>query len=74
MHLYDVTVAFVIRSANAQQTYTLEVYRFANSAASAMATVGSLLGSMSNFSYATGTNAGKKQLELTQISATEITE
>lgn len=74
MHLYDVTVTFVLRSPNASQTYTLEVYRYANSAASAMATVGSLVGSMSNFSHATGTNAGKKQLEVTQISATEITD
>ena len=73
MHLYEVTIEFVLRSASSQQTYTLTVYRFANSSASAIATVSSLIGAISNFAFSTGTNAGKKQLEVTETSATEIT-
>lgn len=74
MRLYDVSVRFVIRSSDSSQSYDLEVYRYANSAASAMATVSSLVGSMSNFAWASGTYAGKKQVEVTLLSAVEIEE
>ena len=74
MRLYVVSVTFIIRSLNGSTADSLEVFRYANSAASAMAAVGSLLGAISNFAFSTGTNEGKKQLEITQISATELTE
>lgn len=75
MHLYDVTVSFIIRAtaSSTSTTGSLVVKRYANSAASAISTVSSLYGALSNFAWATGTNAGLKYLEVTEVTATEIT-
>lgn len=72
MHLYSVTVTFVVRTFSSTSTGSLTVRRFANSAASAISTVSSLYGALSNFAWSDGQNAGLKYLEVTEVTAEEI--
>lgn len=75
MHLYNVTVSFIVRPTDSttSSTGSLVVRRYANSAASAIATVSSLYGALSNFAWGSGDNAGLKYLEVTDVTASEIT-
>ena len=73
MHLYSVVINFVVRTYSTSSNGSLTLRRFANSAASAISTVSSLYGALSNFAWADGTNAGLKYLEVTEVTATEIT-
>lgn len=74
MHEYVVTISYIIRPTDSttSSAATLVVRRFANSGASAIASVSSLFGALSNFAWATGTNAGLKYLEIAEISSAEV--
>lgn len=72
MRLYSVTVTFVLRTFTSASTGSLTIRRFANSASSAISTVSSLYGALSNFAWSDGANAGLKSLEVTEVTAEEI--
>lgn len=74
MHEYVVTISYIIRPTDSttSATASLVVRRFANSGASAIASVSSLFGALSNFAWATGTNAGLKYLEIAEVTSAEV--
>lgn len=74
MHEYMLTISYIIRPTDSttSSVATLTVRRYANSGASAIASVSSLFGSLSNFAWATGDNAGLKYLEIAEVSCAEV--
>lgn len=74
MREYVVTITYFIRPTDSTTSSptTLAVRRFANSGSSAIACVSSLFGALSNFAWATGTNAGLKYLEIAEVSSAEV--
>lgn len=74
MREYMVTISYIIRPTDSTTSAvaTLAVRRYANSGASAIASVSSLFGALSNFAWATGTNAGLKYLEIAEVSSAEV--
>lgn len=73
MRLYLVTIYYTLRGASTATSNNLVIRRYANSASSAIATVSALFGSLSNFSWDTGDNAGLRSLEVDEVTASEIT-
>lgn len=74
MREYMVTISYIIRptESTTSPVATLVVRRYANSGASAISSVSSLFGALSNFAWAIGTNAGQKYLEIAEVSAAEV--
>lgn len=72
MNLYHVTVTFELRTSTTSSEGTLSVRRYANSAGQAISVVSSLFSSLSNYTWNTGANEGKKLLEVTNVEAEEL--